>query len=481
MVLPDQNDMTIHLLDCPDCRTELRIRDLTNPVPLHCPRCGEALDTRQARPRPPREKKKTQLPAASVRTENDSGKAKPGKSGEKQVARAKRGLQMGPLAAVAIVLCAGGAVTAAMYFGIRLALRPTIGDLPTAFHPSPNTTAQNPGSRISQDWQRQVQQQMDSMQQALRNPGTGPASPGLATAPAVPDTRPALPAASNAARRLTDIREKMQADLEQARSRFRGPPSAGGPPSFGGPPSAGGPPAPGFGVPRGFGPPPGFGAPATPPAPSSPNPSGNPAVPNLPAVNDEEQTRKLLQEIKSSNGNPAALVPLVQLPLRPVIPGLRSEVLDTVRPLLAAENPIIRSTAAETFAIWADQEQLAELQRLATSTDPLYTATRRRALKTLIAMQPAELNPAVVSSLDDFQFSYDIQKALATLGPAAEKPVLQAWPNVTTGPGKRALIEVLGEVGSAASLQFLEPLATSTDTEVRIPAVLAIDKIRSRR
>jgi HEAT repeat protein len=175
------------------------------------------------------------------------------------------------------------------------------------------------------------------------------------------------------------------------------------------------------------------------------------------------------------------VLPLGLLSLRPVTPELRSEVLETIKPLLAAQHPMVASMAAENFAVWADKGQLAELQRLATSTDPTYMATRRKALKTLIAIQTSALDPAVVSSLDDFLFSYDIQQALTAQGAEAEKLVLQSWPNVTTGPGKRALIEVLGDVGSAASLPLLESLATSTDREVRIPAALAVDKIRSRR
>lgn len=202
---------------------------------------------------------------------------------------------------------------------------------------------------------------------------------------------------------------------------------------------------------------------------------------NAPTAGDEEQTRRLLRDVRASNGEVSVIGPLGLLTLRPVIPGLRSEVLETVKPLMADQPPVVASLAAEVFAIWGDMKNLAELQQLATSTDPLYMATRRKALKTLIAMQPPVLDPAVVTSLDDFLFSFDIQRALTALGAAAEKPVLQAWPMVTTGPGKRALIEVLGEVGSADSLQLLEPLATSTDNEVRIPAALAIDKIRRRR
>jgi hypothetical protein len=116
--------MTIHLLDCPDCRTEFRIRELSNPVPLHCPRCGEAMDITQARLQPPREKKKASASAVPARSENDRGKANPRDTSTKPTPQAKRGLQMKPVTAVAVVLCAGGAVTAAMYFGFRLALRP---------------------------------------------------------------------------------------------------------------------------------------------------------------------------------------------------------------------------------------------------------------------------------------------------------------------------------------------------------------------
>jgi hypothetical protein len=484
--------MTIHLLDCPDCRTEFRIRELNNPVPLHCPRCGEAMDVAQARLRPPREKKKTPAPPTPVRSENDTARAKPRNAPIKQTAQVKRGLQMGPLTAIAVVLCAGGAVTASMYFGIRLALRPAGAVVAGNFQARQGTIPESPGSRIAEDLNNRARQQMEAMQQSIRNSTAIQTAPDIVTPAPVPPVSPAampdnsqppeIPGLRNSGvprmpgrgasmleNRMNQMREKMQADLERARS------NAGGPPSFGGPPGAR------FGAPPQFGPPPGFGIPGQ---PGAPDPQGNgidATAPSAPAGAPEDRIRSILQDIKSSNGDLAAIGPLSQLMLRPAIPALRGEVLETLKPLQMSQHPPLTAMAAEVFAQWAGAEQIAELRRLATSTDPLYFATRRKALKAIIGLQTTSVDPAVLSSLEDFLFSYDIQQALTTLGPAAEQPVLQAWPQVTSGAGRRVLIEVLGEIGTAQSLQLLESLATSTDREVRTPAALATEKIRGRR
>ena len=268
---------------------------------------------------------------------------------------------------------------------------------------------------------------------------------------------------------MQQMRDRMQADLEQARSNF------GRPPSFGRPPGAG------FGGPPRFGPPPGFGTPGPPAVPGTQASDSSPPAPVEPAAAPEQQLRKILQDIKSQNGDLAAIAPLSQLMLRPAIPALRDEVLAAIRPLQTSQHPPLTAMAAEVFAQWAGPAQIEELRKLATSTDPLYMATRRKALKAIIAQQTTTMDPAVIDSLEDFLFSYDIQQALTTLGPAAEGPVLQAWPQVTSGAGRRVLIEVLGDIGTAESLQLLESVATSTDREVRTPAALAAKKIRDRR
>lgn len=484
--------MTIHLLDCPDCRTEFRIRELSNPVPLHCPRCGEAMDITQARLQPPREKKKTSAPAVPARSENDRGKANPRDTSTKPTPQAKRGLQMKPVTAVAVVLCAGGAVTAAMYFGFRLALRPAAAVLTQNSRMQQGSTRESSGSRVIDDMNRRARQQMEALQQPIRSPAAGQpgpetvgtplmplpataARPGDSQPPELPGlTNPQLPgtpgrAAGMLEDRMQQMRDRMQADLERARG------NAGRPPSFGRPPGAG------FGGPPRFGPPPGFGIPGPPAVPGTQASDSSPTAPVEPADAPEQQLRKILQDIKSQNGDLAAIAPLSQLVLRPAIPALRDEVLAAIRPLQTSQHPPLTTMAAEVFAQWAGPAQIEELRQLATSTDPLYMATRRKALKAIIAQQTTTMDPAVIGSLEDFLFSYDIQQALTTLGPAAERPVLQAWPQVTSGAGRRVLIEVLGDIGTAESLQLLESVATSTDREVRTPAALAAKKIRDRR
>lgn len=499
--------MTMHLLDCPDCRTEFRIRELQNPVPLHCPRCGEAMDPRQARLRPPKEKKKTPRPVAAERGDRQPAATHTGRPRATESKKTKQRFQPGPVTAVAVVLLAGTAVSAALYIGFRIAIRPSGTPIAQSFTRPLWTSTGAMDGETGRAADRRIQNSLDAVQRAMDAVNSRPPQPGF-TPPATlpqpgftPSQPPAAPAFNSpitseppnipsdpqppesafpnprgrfGSEQLDKLRERMQADMDRMREQTSRLPTFGRPPRFGERPT------PGF--PSG---PPNLPGPGTPPAFGSPPAAGTPAagIPQVPGTDEQPEVkiRNLLQAIEAQNGSVAVTGPLGLLRLGAVVPAVRNEVLRVIQPLRKSQNQLIAAGANEVFSFWATQEQTEELRELATSKDLSQVAARRLALQTLIGFGTPTLDPAVVSSLDDLIYSNEIQQALIKLGGNAEGPILQAWPMVTTAAGKRVLIEVLGQVGGEPSIQLLQQLAESPDREVRIPATLAVKKIQSRR
>ncbi len=499
--------MTIHLLDCPDCRTEFRIRELQNPVPLHCPRCGEAMDPQQARLQPPKEKKKPARPGAAERGNRQPATTRAGRPRGTESKKTKQRFQPGPVTAVAVVLLAGTAVSVALYIGFRIAVRPSGTPIAQSFTQPVWTSSDALEGAADRAADQRIQSSMDAVQRAMDavnarppqpsftpppmppQPGFTPPQPPAAPAfsspitseppdtpsgPQLPDSAFPNPRGRFGSEQLDKLRERMQADIDRMRKQTSRPPAFGGPPRFGDRPT------PGF--PAGL---PNLSGPGTPPAFGAPPAAGEPAagLPQVPGTDEQPEVRirNLLQAIAAQKDSVTVTGPLGLLKMGAVVPAVRSEVLTAIQPLRKSQNLLIAAVANEAFSVWATQEQTAELRELATSKDLSQVAARRLALQTLIGFGTPTLDPAVVSSLDDLIYSNEIQQALIKLGGNAEGPILQAWPMVTTAAGKRVLIEVLGQVGGEPSIQLLQQLAESADREVRIPATLAVRKIQSRR
>ena len=486
--------MSYHVLDCTDCRTVLKIRDLTNPIPLHCPRCGEGLDLKKATVPAPRQRPSKKQNAATVLTSEAASGQSSGTS-TRPTRSASRGQHssVGAVTSIAIVIGIVSVVGAGLYFAVRF-----VGSTAT-----PGVSQSFPMAEVRQA------QENDALDKG--RPGSGPASVSAALAspgtlmrrgvspehPGLPQERPpvgAIPALGSEPRGA-GVGGLSGLNVPQAPG-FPGRPGFAGPANqFPGPPSQGvpGAAAPPF-VPGGLGQNPNRGG--FPGGPRfGPGVSAGPGPGSVPAAGSnrvlvtgaaangpgpQSSVEELLTHIRSTNGSPAAGFALDQLSQRQIDPEKQTEVRQLLKGLLNSPEVFVRKGATDGFCQWAAAEDVEELRKILASQDTLLLFAKKKAIASMARFNAPELYPDLIKAVSDPPLLLDASQALVSLGAAVEQAVLEAYPQVEGPLPKNILLNVLRDVGTGKSLPLLEKIASSPDFSVRGSAEQALQAIRSR-
>ncbi|MEI7698636.1 MAG: HEAT repeat domain-containing protein [Planctomycetia bacterium] len=486
--------MSYHVLDCTDCRTVLKIRDLTNPIPLHCPRCGEGLDLKNATVPAPRQRPPRKQQAAKVLTsEAESGQSSGAANRPARYASRGQHSSVGAVTSIAIVIGIVSLVGAGLYFAVRFVGSTATPGVSQSFLMAEARQAQEneaPGEGRRGGGPSSVSAALSPAGTLMRR-GVSPGHPGL------PQERPpvgAIPAVGSEPGGA-GIGGPSGLNVPQAPG-FPGRPGFAGPANqFPGPPSQGvpGAAAPPF-VPGGLGQNPNRGGfPGGPrfgpgvnagPGPGSVPAAGSSGVLGVgAAVNGpgpQSSVEELLTYIRSTNGSPAAGFALDQLSQRQIDPEKQTEVRQLLKGLMNSPEVFVRKGATDGFCQWAAAEDVEELRKILASQDTLLLFAKKKAIASMARFNAPELYPDLIKAVSDPPLLLDASKALVSLGAAVEQAVLEAYPQVEGPLPKNILLNVLRDVGTGKSLPLLEKIASSPDFSVRGSAEQALQAIRSR-
>jgi hypothetical protein len=492
--------MTHHVLDCTDCRTVLKIRDLTNPIPLHCPRCGEGLDVRKATPAAPNPResgKKAGTGAAPTEPASEAGRS------TRYSGRGPRQSNIGVMASLVIVVGVLACVGIGLYASIRY-FRSGKGDVVPQW--SQSNVGQPPFSNpmsvaTSSGPARGIPQVPSSVMNPVNARTTAPSAAPPRNALAESDTNGQPPAAgiqSSAGIQSPGGRPSPGGPPEMP-SFPRPPGFPSGPrfpvpggPGFGRPnfPNPAGPPS---GIPRGFGQIPGStGLPNDMPGgpPQADNRPGEPANNaqrdlsvrlGMNEAGPQSTVEELLELIRSGDGGPGISRSLDLLAAHQIEPERQAEVRELLKSLMASPHVFVRKSATEAFCQWASAEDIDELRKILANTDSLYLFAKKKAIATISRLNDATLYPDLIRAISDPPLMMDATTALSEQGAGVEQAILDAFPMVEGPLPKNMLLKILQETGTATSLPFLQKLATSPDFTVRGSAEQAMQAIRARQ
>ena len=486
--------MTLYVLDCTDCLSTLRIRDLACAIPLHCPRCGEHLDPATAIPhtqnRKAGEKRKAAVPVASapdVTLTSATGRTQTGR---------------GVVLSVVLVVCVFGVVGSGFWYGFRYltselnepttlasASFPNNVDRPPQFQP-PTI----PGSAFGGRPPGFPRSGLPGS--AAANSRPTPEAPPARLNPAAAFPIPAIQAPANPVTASPDVAQTPDSAPSSTLPGFGAFP--GGPPAGMGrgrlPSFPRGPSFPTAGNPNGsrFRPPSGFpgspdSPPANPPEATPTNSQSSPAADNAPAQPAPRPglpTRatplpELLEILQATRGGQRSL-PLRLLSSAEPTDELREQVLKLIADDLQEDNPFLRQTASAAFCRWAGPEQNAQLVEFLQNKDPLLRDARIESLRTLARLKDQQHHPHLVMMLNEPSLQREVREALVGMGADIEQQLLASWPEFTNPIARRLLLEVLRDVGTAACLPLLEQISESPDFSVRPAARTALQAVNSR-
>lgn len=493
--------MTLHVLDCTDCRTVLKIRDLTNPIPLHCPRCGEGLDVRKATPavaNPHKAGRKAGAGGAG-QTEPASEASRP----TRYSGRGPRQSNIGVVASLVIVVGVMACVGIGLYASVRY-FKSGNGD-PVAQWSQSNVGQPPFSNPMSVATSSGPARGIPKVPSSIMNP----ANAGTTAPSAAPPRNALTESDTNGQSRAAGIQSPTGIQSPGARPPQGGPPgmpSFPRPPGFPSGPRFQGPGGPGFGrpnfpnpagppsgVPQGFGQiPGGAGLPVDMPGdqPQADNPVGEPATNaqrdlsvrlGMNEAGPQSTVEELLQAIRSGDGGPGISRLLDLLAAHQVEPERQAEVREVLKPLMASPHVFVRKSATEGFCQWAAAEDIEELRKILANTDSLYLFAKKKAIATISRLDSAALYPDLIRAINDPPLMMDAATALSDQGAAVEQAILDAFPMVEGPLPKNMLLKVLQDTGTATSLPFLEKLATSPDFTVRGSAEQAMQAIRARQ
>lgn len=486
--------MTLHVLDCTDCLSTLRIRDLACAIPLHCPRCGERLDPATAVPRVRNQKtgdkRRTAAPAATSAPNVTLTTA----SGRTQTGR-------GVVLSLVLVVCVFGVVGSGFWYGFRyltsgmnnsitLASGNTSQNFTRPSQFQPPTIPGRPIGGRPPGFPRSVL----PTSPPVNNPPT--TTPPTFINPAPTLQTPARSAPTSPATTTPDVAETPNATPSTMPPGFGtvpgGPPAGMGRgrlpnfprgPSF---PTAGGPAGPGFRPPSGF-----PGLPGSPPSSqpgtnlaNSQNPPTTSSTPTTPAPRAGLPTQatplpELLKILQNTKGGQRSL-PLRLLSSAEPTDELREQVLELIAEDLQEDNPFLRQTASAAFCRWAGPDRNAALLEFLQNKDPLLRDARIESLRTLARFNDPQHYPDLVVMLNEPTLQREVREALVGIGADIEQQLLSSWPQFTNPIAKRLLLEVVREVGTADCLPLLEQIAESPDFSIRPAARAALQAVNSR-
>jgi HEAT repeat protein len=200
------------------------------------------------------------------------------------------------------------------------------------------------------------------------------------------------------------------------------------------------------------------------PQPANPAPSQGPAVAPRPSKTPKgEELTKLLADLKSADEatRQRAASVLQQMPPR----QRRDEVRRGLQELLTAAEPATRTAGVLALAACDPKEAGPRLAKLLADDSQVVRHTVTRILKELKDPRTAE---ALAARLPIEPLT--VLDLLKTLGPAAEKALLPYLEEQHAGTARFWTLNILKEIGTAASLPKLE--AIQGPEKIHVPGVL---------
>lgn len=167
---------------------------------------------------------------------------------------------------------------------------------------------------------------------------------------------------------------------------------------------------------------------------------------------------------------------LFDLPKAKLTPEQQVAAARAMRPLVSDADDHLRKAAhhaMKTLATSADADFLLDQM---SSTDD---ATRQFATDLLVRMKDARAAKPLAAMLGDSKRTYAAGRSLVSLGSAAEPAVIPYLRSDDPATRKRAA-EILGDIGTSASLSALQALEKDKDFFTKSSAVRAVGAIKSR-
>ena len=204
--------------------------------------------------------------------------------------------------------------------------------------------------------------------------------------------------------------------------------------------------------------------------PAGPGPNQPPAPP---APTNDEVIAKALAGLGSKEPGVEwkALDDLGKVPPNP----RRAEVLQKVVPLLdESRDGITRTRAVRVIGVWGGPDEVPVLAAIIEKRD---TGIREEAVRAVTRFRDPRAIPALMTAMNDYDSA---QKALIEIGPAVE-PHLTPYLGVQADFQKQGpALKVLKNVGTAASVSYLQALVRLDDGVRSRAAREALDAIAAR-
>jgi len=207
--------------------------------------------------------------------------------------------------------------------------------------------------------------------------------------------------------------------------------------------------------------------------PGQQGPAG-PSPPVEPKVDDDTLITKALADLDSKK--PGADWDALEK-LGKVQPTQRrqAEVVRKLTPLVEnTQDGITRTQAIRALGVWGTAEDVPTLLLLMEHKDP---GTREEAMKAVRRFRDPRAIPALIRMMPDYN---EARKALAEIGPAVEKEMLQFLGPKADFQWQGPALDVLKEVGTSVSVPYLQVLANLEDVVRAKPAQEALNAINTR-
>jgi hypothetical protein len=176
------------------------------------------------------------------------------------------------------------------------------------------------------------------------------------------------------------------------------------------------------------------------------------------------------------SGDAAEIRSILQT-LRSFEPGDHgAEIADALEGLLSSGEAEIRCAAAEALGTWTRKETAGRLIKSAGDAD---SEVRHAVLQSLGKLKASDAAEAIAQRLANKDDRDAASRALIAIGPSAEKGVRKQL-QASDSEARREVCRILGEIGTADSLEELQTLAKDSDKTLAESAAKAIRKIEQR-
>ncbi len=201
----------------------------------------------------------------------------------------------------------------------------------------------------------------------------------------------------------------------------------------------------------------------------------------------EERLKALLKKISAEFAKSGRTTDLRTLSGMQVIPEQRSAVVKLLKDIISKSNvSYTGSEAVEALGIWGTEAQIPVLVKLLKTGD---SSVVRKAGESLAKIGGKEAVEPLVNMLSEAKRAYKSQweRTIQSLGPVAESEVLKLLVSSNEKETLESAVNVLGQIGSQASVRPLEKLlsqaksADDASSRLRVYAIeRALRSVRTR-